>query len=199
MELIMSRAGHSLLFSIDEKKLLGDEQSSVDSQASSAEDSEDEEAPVVDEEEMRAAKLMKARKEEAERNFNAYMSSLDINSLEYEAVRRQNTSRARATRSDGSEDGTRSTGSFCNTMDGRLRLTGVTTSLVDRKNTTYSFNSSTMVCYGCTKNHASRLWRTKGKSDEQEPTPEAIVLADQSFPPIIPSSSDSSCLKIIRR
>jgi hypothetical protein len=43
------------------------------------------------------------------------------------------------------------------------------------------------------------MWRIRGSSEEGEPTAEAILLTDQSYPPLVPSNTEKSCLKILRR
>jgi hypothetical protein len=84
-----------------------------------------------------------------------------------------------------------------NTLDGRIYKTGLTTSLADMVNGTLSFNADTMECAGCSSNHAAHIWRNKGESKEL--TAEAFLLTNQSYPPVMPTNGELSCMKILRR
>jgi hypothetical protein len=86
---------------------------------------------------------------EADQRFNSFMDKLQVNQLEYDAIRRTHSEELKLKRADGLENVVRSVGSFVNTMDGRILTTGVSTSLQDKKTTTTSFNPISMECYGC--------------------------------------------------
>jgi hypothetical protein len=90
-------------------------------------------------------------------------------------------------------------GSFVNTMGGRFYKTSLTSSLADKKTTTYSFKPVSLECVGCEVNHAQRICRPRGSTEMAVPTVEAFILTDQSFPPILLTTGDLSCLKIICR
>jgi hypothetical protein len=80
-------------------------------------------------------------KAEAEAAFNKYVDGLDVNRLEYEAVRRLKNDNVKVLRADGLEGRARNVGSFVNTLDGRIYKTGLSTSLADKVNGTLSFNA----------------------------------------------------------
>jgi hypothetical protein len=82
-------------------------------------------------------------------------------------------------------------------MDGRLYITGMSTSLADKKNVTTSFNPVSLSWYGCEVNHAANMW--KSEKEVKVLTAEAFCLTDQAYPPVFPVSSNLNCLKVIRR
>jgi hypothetical protein len=162
--------------------------------------SEDEEVESRAEENsisVKAAAYLAKMKAKAETALNNYVDGLDMNRLEYEAVRRFKNDSAKILRTDGLEPQQRSVGSFVNTMDGRLYKTGISTSLAEKKTSSLSFNSETMECMGCVNNHSAKIWRNRGESADL--TAEAFLLTDQSYPPVLPSTSEQSCVKIMRR
>jgi hypothetical protein len=192
--------------SMDEEQLLdGDvgEQSDRQSESGGNEEGKEnleEETRKAEEEKRRhMEEYLEQKRAEAEAALNIFIDGLDMNRLEYEAVRRWNIDNMKVIKSDGLDPASRSVGSFVNTMDERLYVTGIRTSLADKKTTTLSFDPESRRCHGCSHNHAEKMWRTRGSTDEGEPTAEAILLTDQSYPPLVPSHTEQSCLKILRR
>jgi hypothetical protein len=122
--------------------------------------------------------------------LNDFIDVLDMNRLEYEAVRRSKLDSMKTIRADGMESVNRSAGSFVNTLDGRLYKTGIVTSLAEKATCTTSFNVETMECYGCNIDHARGIWRSKG--DTRELSAEAFLLTDQSYPPLLPTQGEMS-------
>jgi hypothetical protein len=176
---------------LDEKGLLGEEGDDNSSEEEGGEDT-DGDGKKREREANDAQSFLLQRKAEAEKDLNSYLDRLDFNRLEYEAVRRFNLDSLKTVRADGLDQLQRSTGSFVNTMDGRLMKTGVSTSLADKKTTTFSFHPATLECVGCNINHSGRIWRQRGQTDAQEPTAVAILLTDQSYPPVLPTPGDKS-------
>jgi hypothetical protein len=145
----------------------------------------------------RAEAYLERKRAEAEARFNSYMENLAVNKLEYDAVRRIHAEELKTIRTDGLEPPGRGVGSFVNSMDGRLYITGMSTSLADKKNVTTSFNPVSLSCYGCEVNHAANMW--KSEKEVKDLTAEAFCLTDQAYPPVFPFSSNLNCLKVIRR
>jgi hypothetical protein len=73
------------------------------------------------------------------------------------------------------------------------------TSTTSKKSVTTSFNINTLECFGCEGHKDLKLWRRKGSAPGEEQQAEVFILADQSWPPVLPTNSGSRCLKIIRR
>jgi hypothetical protein len=128
-----------------------------------------------------------------------FMQKLKNNSQEYEAVLKQNVEALRPMRPEGGKERAPNLGSFTSEQDGRLIITGVRSSLPQKKNVSNSFNISTLECYGCEGHKEQNMWKRKGTSGRQLQHGEVILLTDQSYPPMIPTKSEKRCMKIMRR
>jgi uncharacterized membrane protein YgcG len=87
------------------------------------------------------------------------------------------------------------TGSFLSNGDGRNLLAHMEVNLGQRRVTSYSFNPNTFMCK-CQGEHSSRI--IAGGRGGPKTQREAIILADQSYPPVLLSSTDKLCINIVR-
>ena len=96
------------------------------------------------------------------------------------------------------EDNLLADGDFFSTADSRTSLMTLDSCLERKANTSFSFDPWRKVCISC---HEAGTHSVLGKDKsnwKHEPVREAIILCDQSYPPILPSSSSLQCLRIIR-
>jgi hypothetical protein len=74
----------------------------------------------------------------------------------------------------------------------------VRTSIEANTSVTTSFNINTLECHACEGHEELKPWRKKG-SGNGEQHGEVFILADQSWPPVLPTKNAARCLKIIKR
>ena len=88
-------------------------------------------------------------------------------------------------------------GDFLSTADGRVLSMYLDTNLQLKVNSSYSFCPWDKTCGTCPSaiNH-SVMGQRPGEDDS--PGREVFILSDQSYPPIIPSSTTLKCMRIIR-
>jgi hypothetical protein len=86
-------------------------------------------------------------------------------------------------------------GSFMSNGDGRILRAHFEVNLGQRRVVSYSFNPHTLQCL-CTGPHATRMIAS-GRG-EKKTVREAIILADQSYPAVLPSATEKLCISIIR-
>jgi hypothetical protein len=83
------------------------------------------------------------------------------------------------------------------TLDGRMRIVEVDVMLGQKLTWTYSFNLRTAECIGC-KEHVND-YPFPRRGSQVRGGRQAIWLADQSIPPVLPSTSKTlQCVKIVR-
>ena len=67
-----------------------------------------------------------------------------------------------------------------------------------KQNVSYSFNPLRKVCTFCPAARDHQVLGTPLGNPSHSPGREVVLLCDQSFPPLLPSSTDKKCLRIIR-
>jgi hypothetical protein len=87
-------------------------------------------------------------------------------------------------------------GSFFSEADGRIKMASVKVVLGQKKTWSFSFDSNSFECLGCTQHHGRLYFPRRGSGGRGGR--QTIWLCDQSMPPMIPVTSSLGCIKIIR-
>ena len=89
-------------------------------------------------------------------------------------------------------------GDFFSSGDGRAGIMYTSINLQRKHNLSFSFIPQRKVCTLCptVKEHA--VLGTPRGGNTRSPGKEVFILSDQSYPPLLPSSLDKSCIRIIR-
>jgi hypothetical protein len=119
--------------------------------------------------------------------------------LVYDAIKKSRGSNERASYLKGgaphSDLNDELAGTFFNTGDGRLMITGMDCRMQAKQAWTFSFDRATLRCTECDLHGERPFLRNKGdKSGGRE----VIILADQSFPPMLNCKDERRCIKICR-
>ena len=152
--------------------------------------------PVEDQ----AKAYVKKRKEE---QIQLLKKSLGDKLLSYEAVNAANRRKLTVPyllsgAAAGEDVYDQEEGDFFNTGDGRAGLMFMSTNLQRKHNVSYSFIPQRKVCTLCPAATDHPVLGTPRGGNAKSPGREVILLTDQSYPPLLPSSSDKNCLRIIR-
>ena len=89
-------------------------------------------------------------------------------------------------------------GDFFSSGDGRAGIMYTSINLQWKHNLSFSFIPQRKVCTLCPTAKEHTVLGTPRGGNIRSPGKEVFILADQSYPPLLPSSSDKSCIRIIR-
>ena len=87
---------------------------------------------------------------------------------------------------------------FLSTGDGRAARMFVSCNVPLKQNVSYSFDPVRKACTFCPAARDHQVLGTPLGNPTHAPGREVLILCDQSFPPLLPSSTDKKCLRIIR-
>ena len=87
---------------------------------------------------------------------------------------------------------------FLSTGDGRAARMFITCNVPLKQNVSYSFDPVRKACTFCPAARDHQVLGTPLGNPTHAPGREVVILCDQSFPPLLPSSTDKKCLRIIR-
>ena len=127
---------------------------------------------------------------------------LGVDLLTYEAVKAANHRRLSAPylQSGGTvaDHSSQQEGDFFSNADGRVIRMYMESNLPRKTNTAFSFNPWKKICNNCSGAFNHPVMGVPIGDRSATTGREVIILSDCSYPPMLPSSSDKKCMRIIR-
>jgi hypothetical protein len=124
------------------------------------------------------------------------MAKLNVSKLEYEAILRANRVALAPMKTDGTRGQAPDRGSFTSRRDMRQVAAGMRINMELKKTASTSFNVNILQCFGCGGHDEHLIWKPKGSNAPIQR--EVLVLADQSYPALLPTSGEQRCIRLIR-
>jgi hypothetical protein len=133
----------------------------------------------------------------ADKKVREIIASMGEDALPYSAVRKDNKKSLVAKDMRTQEEVEfPDLGSMTSLLDGRMRIIELDVNLGQKMTWSTSFERKNMECIGCTQHLNTTAFPRRGSGGKGGL--QAIWLTDQSMPPILPSTTQLSCIKIVR-
>ena len=141
-------------------------------------------------------------KKQKEKQIEELKKKLGVDLLTYEAVKAANHRRLSAPylQSGGTvaDHSSQQEGDFFSNADGRVIRMYMESNLPRKTNTAFSFNPWKKICNNCSGAFNHPVMGVPIGDRSATTGREVIILSDCSYPPMLPSSSDKKCMRIIR-